>query len=199
VDREQVVEAGLVLLDEVGLDGLTMRKVAERLGVQLNTVYWHVAGKPQLLAALADRIVAGCAAEPLPEPWRARVETLARRLRQAMLAHRDGGRVVAGRYVIGVHTLAFGDKAVGALLDAGLPPREAAWATWTIGYYIFGLVQEEQAAPDADLAAMAESADAALYPAMAATLPHHLPTDFDERFEFGLKAVLDGLPSGTGD
>jgi TetR/AcrR family tetracycline transcriptional repressor len=199
VDREQVVEAGLALLDEVGLDGLTMRKLAERLGVQLNTVYWHVAGKPQLLAALADRIVAGCAAEPLPEPWRERVEVLARRLRQAMLAHRDGGRVVAGRYVIGAHTLAFGEKAVRALLDAGQPPREAAWATWTIGYYIFGLVQEEQAAPDADLAAMADSADAELYPAMAATVPHHLPTDFDARFEFGLKMVLDGLPSGTGD
>ena len=194
MDRDRVVEAGLELLDEVGLDGLTMRKVAERLGVQLNTVYWHVAGKPQLLAALADRIVAGCADEPLPEPWRERLELLAHRIRQAMLKHRDGGRVVAGRYVIGSHTLAFGEKMVGAMLDAGYPPREAAWATWTIGYYIFGLVQEEQAAPDADLDAMAAACDPVQYPAMTATVRYHQPVDFDDRFDFGLAAILNGLP-----
>lgn len=194
MDRDRVVEAGLALLDEVGLDGLTMRKVAERLGVQLNTVYWHVAGKPQLLAALADRVIAGCADEPLPGPWRERVEVLARRIRRAMLSHRDGGRVVAGRYVIGSHTMAFGEKMVGALLDAGYPPREAAWATWTIGYYIFGLVQEEQAAPEADLAAMAAAADPARHPSMAATVEYHRPIDFDQRFEFGLAIILNGLP-----
>lgn len=190
-----MIEAGLALLDEAGLDGLTMRKVAERLGVQLNTVYWHVAGKPQLLAALADRIIAGCAEEPLPEPWRERVEVLAHRLRRAMLRHRDGGRVVAGRYVIGSHTMAFGEKMVGALLDAGYPPREAAWATWTIGYYIFGLVQEEQAGPEADLAAMAAAVDPANHPSMAATLEYHRPVDFDERFQFGLTIMLEGLPT----
>ncbi|MFI5777322.1 TetR/AcrR family transcriptional regulator C-terminal domain-containing protein [Nocardia sp. NPDC051570] len=195
MDRDRVVEAGLALLDEVGLDGLTMRKVAERLGVQLNTVYWHVSGKPQLLEAMSDRILAGCADEPLPDDWRDRVRLLAHRIRHAMLAHRDGGRVVAGRYVIGSHTLAFGDKMVGAFLQAGYPPKEAAWITWTIGYYIFGLVQEEQAAPEADTSAMTAAADPARYPSMAATLPYHHPTDFDERFEFGLTMMLTGLPA----
>ena len=198
MDRDHVVEAGLALLDEVGLDGLTMRKVAERLGVQLNTVYWHAAGKPQLLAAMADRILAGCADDPLPEDWRERVRVLARRARQAMLAHRDGARVVAGRYVIGSHTLAYGDRLVGALLDAGYPPKEATWATWSVTYYVFGLVQEEQAAPDAELSEFWAACDPARYPALAATAAHHSPIDFDERFEFGLTMMLAGLPATIG-
>ena len=196
MDQDRVVDAGMALLDEVGLDGLTMRKVAERLGVQLNTVYWHVAGKPQLLAAMADRIMAGCAEDPLPEDWRDRLRQLAHRARQAMLKRRDGGRVVAGRYVIGSHTLAFGDAMVKALLDGGCPSRQAAWATWTIGYYVFGLVQEEQAAPDADVDAMLAACDPVRYPSMAVTAQHHRPVEFDERFAFGLELMLAGLPAG---
>jgi TetR/AcrR family tetracycline transcriptional repressor len=88
--------------------------------------------------------------------------------------------------------MAFGEKMVGALLDAGYPPREAAW---TIGYYIFGLVQEEQAGPEADLAAMAAAVDPANHPSMAATLEYHRPVDFDERFPFGLAIMFDGLPT----
>ena len=69
LDRTAVVTAALELLDESGLDKLTMRKVAERLGVQLNTVYWHASSKPRLLELMADAMLAGCADTPLPGPW----------------------------------------------------------------------------------------------------------------------------------
>ena len=69
LNREHVVRAGLEVLDEIGLDALTMRKVANHLGVQLNTVYWHAASKPALLAAMADLMLDGCADEPLPRHW----------------------------------------------------------------------------------------------------------------------------------
>src|SRR5215208_2930307 len=63
--REEVVGAALGLLDEVGLDGLTTRRLAERLGVRVGALYWHVSSKQELLAAVADRIMEEFSAAPL--------------------------------------------------------------------------------------------------------------------------------------
>jgi AcrR family transcriptional regulator len=59
LDRAQVVRAALALVDEVGLDGLTMRRLAERLGIQAASLYKHVKDKDELLVLLADEISAG--------------------------------------------------------------------------------------------------------------------------------------------
>ena len=193
MDREQVIDAGLALLAEVGLDGLTMRKVAQRLGVQLNTVYWHIAGKPQLLDAMSDRIVAGCADEPLPADWQERIRVLAHRHREAMLRHRDGGRVVAGRYYAGENTLALGEAVSGTLLNAGFTPQVAAWTAWSLQYFTLGLVQEEQAAATVDLSGLAEPLKSGRYPALAATVAFQVADNFTARFDFGLDLLLGSL------
>ncbi|QIS22917.1 TetR/AcrR family transcriptional regulator C-terminal domain-containing protein [Nocardia terpenica] len=199
LDRQQVVDAALDLLDEIGLDALTMRKVADRLGVRLNTVYWHVSGKPQLLEAMADRMLLGCTDEPLPEPWADRLRELAHRYRRALLARRDGARVVAGTYPAEPCTFRLADAMTATLLDAGIEPRAAAWSVWAIAYYTLGLTQEEQAAA---VPGLADRVGAAItpdrYPALAATMPHLLPADFGQRFDFGLDLMLATLADKHG-
>ncbi|MBL1098733.1 TetR/AcrR family transcriptional regulator C-terminal domain-containing protein [Streptomyces coffeae] len=191
LDRTAVVTAALELLDETGLDKLTMRKVAERLGVQLNTVYWHASSKPRLLELMADVMLHGCADDPLPEPWEERARTLADRYRAALLARRDGARVVAGTDVAEDNTLRFADALTGAFLAGGHSPAEAAWRTWALVYFTLGLVQEEQAAGrTGSPERLRSAATAERYPALAAAVPHF--GDFEDRFGHGADLIVSG-------
>src|ERR671930_1356930 len=77
VTREQVVREALALLDAVGFDGLTMRRLAERLGVQAASLYNHIRDKHELLALLADTICGEVRAPDPHRPWREQLETVA--------------------------------------------------------------------------------------------------------------------------
>ena len=95
-DRGSVVDCALRLLDEVGLPDLSMRRLAAELDVQPSALYWHFANKQELLAAVADRIL-GAVPEPDAE---ATFELLARAIRDALLAYRDGAEVVMSTYAL---------------------------------------------------------------------------------------------------
>src|SRR5437016_5684932 len=101
--------------------------------------------KDALLDAVAERLLEGVG-DPLPDvPWRDQLRILAGRLRTALLAHRDGARVVAGTYVGGANTLTAGQAAVEVLCEAGLSPDQAGRLTFALFYYVLGHVIEEQA------------------------------------------------------
>ncbi|MFD7137506.1 TetR/AcrR family transcriptional regulator C-terminal domain-containing protein [Streptomyces sp. NPDC059894] len=186
-----VIRAALELLEEKGLDALSTRAVAQRLGVRMNTVLWHVKTKARMLELMADAVVGEIPLDGLPASPDRRARELARRYRRALLAHRDGAALVVGTYAAEPHTLRFADTLVAALLDDGLNECEAAWTTWTIVHFTLGLTQEEQAAqhrPLGDRLATAVSETA--HPALHRTLDHLASTTFDERFEFGLASIL---------
>ncbi|MEU5027613.1 TetR/AcrR family transcriptional regulator C-terminal domain-containing protein [Streptomyces milbemycinicus] len=193
LDRTAVVTAALELLDDVGLDRLTMRGVGARLGVQLNTVYWHASSKPRLLELMADAMLEGCADAPLPEAWDERAHTLVRRYRAALLARRDGARLVAGTHVAEEHALRFADALTGAFLAGGRAPAEAAWRTWALVYFTLGLGQEEQAAP-LGVEPLLRAAAGGRFPSLAAGADRI--TDFEERFRHGVELMVQGRGSG---
>ncbi|WP_437680866.1 TetR/AcrR family transcriptional regulator C-terminal domain-containing protein [Sorangium sp. So ce131] len=200
--REQIVATALRLLDDVGLDALTMRRLGQELDVQAATLYWHVQNKEELLDAMAEAMLAGCA-DGAPEglSWVERAAELAERLRRALLAHRDGARVFAGTYVAQDNTLRFSDTLVGALRDGGLSARAAAWGCWTIVYYVIGFTLEEQALAGrpgkgpgkGDPERFREALERGAYPHLGATLPHLVSADLDARFRYGLQLLLKGL------
>ncbi|WP_306214528.1 TetR/AcrR family transcriptional regulator C-terminal domain-containing protein [Actinoplanes sp. RD1] len=183
-----VVRAALELLDEQGAPAVSMRAVAERLGVRMNTVLWHVKSRARLGELLADAIVAGVPLDDLPADWRARAAEITRRYRRALLAHRDGAAVVVGTYAAEPATLDIAEALVGALLDGGLAEREAAWTCWSLLYFTLGLTQEEQAAPTS-FGGELEVGDR---PALRRILPHLTTESFDDRFEHGLAQLLRG-------
>ncbi|MCY1652108.1 TetR/AcrR family transcriptional regulator C-terminal domain-containing protein [[Kitasatospora] papulosa] len=185
-----VVRAGLELLDEKGADGLSIRGIADRLGVRMNTVLWHAKTKARLLELMADAILAEVPVEGLPEPWEPRVRELFHRYRRALLAHRDGARIVAGTYAAEPATLRFAELLVEALLAGGLREREAVWTCWTLVYFTLGLAQEEQALPDARGPALARRLGAGEYPALSRAAHHVEDTSFDERFDYGISRIL---------
>ncbi|MDX3326054.1 MULTISPECIES: TetR/AcrR family transcriptional regulator C-terminal domain-containing protein [unclassified Streptomyces] len=187
---DAVVRAGLELLDEKGADGLSIRGIADRLGVRMNTVLWHAKTKARLLELMADAILAEVPVEGLPEPWEPRVRELFHRYRRALLAHRDGARIVAGTYAAEPATLRFAELLVEALLAGGLPEREAVWTCWALVYFTLGLAQEEQALPDARGPAFARRLGAGDYPSLSRAAEHFEDTSFDERFDYGISRIL---------
>src|SRR5262245_65845908 len=89
LDQAQIVRAALDLLDEVGLDELTMRRLAERLDVKAASLYRHVRDKEELLALLGDEISAEI---PLPRAtgtWQGQLNEIAWNVRRGLMAHRD--------------------------------------------------------------------------------------------------------------
>ncbi|MFB9510181.1 TetR/AcrR family transcriptional regulator C-terminal domain-containing protein [Streptomyces aurantiacus] len=208
LDRARTVQTALDLLNESGLDALTMRRLADAMGVQAGALYRYFATKQDLLTAMAERMVGSVvdavdavdAAGPTGDgDWSARVARLARALRTALLAHRDGARVFAGTHSTGPNTLGFAESLVGVLREAGFGDGEAARALYAVANFTVGHTLEEQAAlrPGdgglTDAGALYEATVAGTYPHLAATLPVLTTTDFTAHFEFGLRLLLDGL------
>ncbi|WP_231632973.1 TetR/AcrR family transcriptional regulator C-terminal domain-containing protein, partial [Streptomyces clavuligerus] len=221
LDPERTVTVALDLLDEVGLDALTMRRLAEAMGVRAGALYRYFATKHDLLTAMAERILAEHAlpaaesmasatsatsadSASVPEgpagEWDERAAALAYALRGALLAHRDGARVYAGTHSFGPGTLGFADALVGVVREAGLDDPDAARGALAIVHFTLGHTLEEQAArggaPDARtsperLRAAVGSDDR--HPHLRAVLPTLAAADFEAHFAFGLRLVLDGL------
>ncbi|WP_030688318.1 TetR/AcrR family transcriptional regulator C-terminal domain-containing protein [Streptomyces sp. NRRL B-1347] len=185
-----VARAALGMLAEKGADGVSVRGTAERLGVRMNTVLWHAKTKTRLLELMADAIVDEVSLDGLPTEWRERVHELMRRFRRALLAHRDGARIVTGTYAAEPATLRFAETLTAALLDGGLPDREAAWTVWNLQYFVLGLTQEEQSAPDAVDPRFADGLAAGDYPSLSRLSAHFGDASFDGRFDHGLALLL---------
>ncbi len=143
LDQTQVVQAALALLDEVGLDGLTMRRLAERLGVRAASLYRHVRSKDELLVLLADEITAGI---PLSDPsgsWRDQLTGLAWNARRGLLAHRDAARVLASTAPFGPRRLRHIESLLRVLRAAGLSPRDTARAAHHCNNFLTEFVADE--------------------------------------------------------
>ncbi|MFE6287000.1 TetR/AcrR family transcriptional regulator [Streptomyces sp. NPDC057877] len=202
LDQARTVQTALDLLNESGLDALTMRRLADAMGVQAGALYRYFATKQDLLTAMAERMVGGVADAAGPEgdgDWSERVARLARALRAALLAHRDGARVFAGTHATGPNTLGFADSLMGVLRAAGFGGAEAARALYAVANFTVGHTLEEQAAlrpgdgGPTGAEALREAVAEGAYPHLAAALPVLSGTDFTAHFEFGLRLLLDGL------
>ncbi|NHZ35549.1 TetR/AcrR family transcriptional regulator C-terminal domain-containing protein [Massilia rubra] len=211
ISREVVIATALGLLDEVGLEGLTMRRLADALGIKAASLYWHFANKQVLMDGMADALMAGVAppgpADGSAAPaWRTAVGATARAVRAALLARRDGARVFAGTYVVTDNVLRVAESMIGPLREAGAGTRMAGWGAFSILYYVLGFVMEEQAldpsAPAAlDVAgrrAPFEALAAQRYPHVLAAMEDLFDLDFDTRFEAGLDLILTGLDAKMG-
>ncbi len=152
-----ITDAGLAVLDAAGYDGLSMRRVAEHLGVQVGGIYYHVTDKRALLRLMADRICQrayddSAAVEPGmasdERGWRAQVLAQCAALRSAMLSTRDGARLIAESPMLGSEgALAVMERLLATLGQAGLVAGSTHVAADTLVSYVTGFVLQEQLDP----------------------------------------------------
>ena len=198
---EQVVTAAVALLDEEGLDSLTTRGLARRLGVQSPALYWYVRDKGELLDLVADAICApaldwvGAAAGGLG--WREQTAIGLRGYRAVLRAHRDAPRLLAERPPAGPVRRRLADAAVGLVLQAGFPELDAALISLFLGDYVISIVSEEMRI-EAQAAQVAQGAeipwqDEEEYPNVARIAPYLAAADPETLFETGLEVLLDGI------
>jgi TetR/AcrR family tetracycline transcriptional repressor len=201
--REDVLDGALAVLEAEGLDRLTMRRLASHLGVQPGALYWHFANKQALLDAMADRLVEGVGDAVPTGPWDDQLEVVATRLRGALLAHRDGARLVAGTYVEERNTRLVAHRIIDVLEAAGLPIDRAAWVGFALSSYVLGHTIEEQAQADLVAGRAWEEKVHALNepedPRLARALAAFFDADPAERFAYGMRVFLDGIRHQLGE
>ncbi|MDR6673218.1 TetR/AcrR family transcriptional regulator C-terminal domain-containing protein [Xanthomonas sp. 1678] len=198
IGREQIVESAFQLLDEAGIEGVSLRKVACQLGIRAPSLYWHFKSKRALVDAMADALIEDVARDiPAGQPWRTTLLQIAHELRHGFKAHRDGARVYAGTYLASENVLRLGESMIKALAEAGAPVDFAATAAMDLAYYVMGFVIEEQAVPDYR---HLEDVGKAFLALSQARFPYcwqarHLLTepDFERRFDQGVGLMLDGI------
>lgn len=152
LDRQQVVGEALRLLDDEGLDALSLRTLAGRLGVQAPTLYWHIGSKSELLDALADAIMDE-ALRAMPESapsddWAEWLLSALIELRAAMLRHRDSARTISGART-SLRRADFSELAMSTLVDHAVDPHQARLLVLAGERFTIGYVLEEQAPTDA--------------------------------------------------
>jgi TetR/AcrR family transcriptional regulator, tetracycline repressor protein len=172
--REQIVDTAQRILAEDGLGGLTMRRLAQKLGVQPGATYYHIANKQDLLVAVAERIL-NQAQISTADPARAALD-----IRAALLPIRDSADVVSFANAYRPEALV-PFRTLEQLFGAGLSPQSARWAAQTLIHYVLGFVAHEQN-------------QAELIRARILTPTQH-PDKSEEAFRFGLAAILRGLPA----
>lgn len=151
---QRVIDEAMRLVDAEGLDALTLRALARRLGVQAPTLYWHVKNKAELLDALADAIMDDTLATvpdagPTGE-WRNWLLAALVEFRRAMLAHPDGARIVSGARD-SMRRADFSERAMSTLAAHGVELQRARMTVLAGERYTVGYVLEEQApVPDSN-------------------------------------------------
>jgi len=206
IDRALVADTALRLLNEVGLDGLSLRAIAKELDVKAPALYWHFKDKQALLDEMATeifrRMIAGTRV-PADTEWRERLLVTSRGLRAALLGYRDGAKVFSGSRFTGIVHAARMEESLRAFVDAGFTLRQAVRATNTAYLFTLGFVTEEQGVyplpgerrEGFDVAARADLL--AGYP-LSAAAGEVIFDGYDEAFEEGLELLLKGIEAHRG-
>lgn len=204
--RDRVVDAALALADEVGLEALTIRALAARLGVKPMAIYHHVANKDEILDAVVDRVFAEIEL-PLPgEPWREEMRRRAASARSVLTRHAWSIGLLESRGTAQrPATLRHHDAIIGTLRRAGFPIDLTAHAFALLDSYVYGFVLQEVTLPATaprelpeEVAAMVQMLAGGGYPHLAELAAQHflLPGyDFADEFDRGLELVLDAVES----
>ena len=192
LDRERITEAAVELLDEVGLAGLSTRRLAAKLGVQSPSLYWHVRNKAALLDLVAEAVCAEAFVIDESLPWQEQLASGLRQFRDLLLAHRDVAELLRERPPTGPHRLGHIETTIRILLAAGFDEDEAAGISRLLTAHVLNSVDQPQAEPDpeARAAVLELMAD---YPNLRRVAPAFARQSAQEVFDLGVEVILDGL------
>jgi TetR/AcrR family transcriptional regulator, tetracycline repressor protein len=144
LSRELIIQEAMALLDEHGPGALSMRRLADRLGVAPNALYTHVRGKDDLVEGLIDQVYAGLELDPDPTAdWARQLATLSQSVRAHLLAHPAVVPLALQQPGLGPNGLRLGEAIYAVLRPAGFSDQAAVGAVYALLTYILGFVAPE--------------------------------------------------------
>ena len=201
--RARILAAAFELADEVGADGLTMRRLGRALGVEAMALYNHVANKDDLLDGLVDLAFADIDMPPLGDDWKPAMRVRCLALGAMLLRHRWALGLLESRTNPGPANLRHHDDVLGCLRRAGFSRPLAVHAYSLLDSYVYGFILQQHTLPFDDAeelkalaSQMLQQIPADEYPYLAEVgQAHVVDSDYDhaDEFEWGLDLVLDGL------
>ena len=214
LSRAEIVDAAIAVADAEGSDAVSMRRIAQVLRAGTMSLYWHVANKDQLLDLMQDALMAEVTVPEASSDWRADVRQLAHNVRGMLLRHRWVMDFVGSRPPLGPNTMLHLEGTLRMLDGIGLDLNTVMWILETVQTYVMGAVLRElrelRFQRDEEAAGFTEEewqpAQAAWRDRLAADGRFTRVVEFidedidpdaeetrDERFEFGLDCVIDGI------
>lgn len=210
LSQRQIIDAGLRIVTEEGIDALSMRRIAAVFNTSASSLYAHVANKEELLQLMFDHIC-GDIDMPAPEPdrWQEQIKQLARGGHAVLTKHNDIARAALATVPSGPNALRMSEGMLAIMLAGGVPPQIAAWSLDRLFLYIVTDAYESslhmQKVRDgrtereyfedfvSQLTDYYENLPADRFPNIRAHAGVLTSGSGEERFEFGLDMLIDGL------
>lgn len=201
LSRERVLRAAIRMADESGIESLSMRKLAQELGVQAMSLYNHVANKDDILDGIVDIVAGEIEVPDLGVDWKTAMRRRATSAHEVLVRHPWATMAIMSRVNVGPAMLRYVDATLGCLCEAGFS-LEMADRVWNaIDSHIYGFTLQELNFPF-EAAEYSEAAKTGLslipadkYPYMNRLTHYVIDGRYDgiHDFEFGLELLLNGL------
>ncbi len=204
LSRDRVLRAAVTVADAGGIAGLTIRSLAQELGVKPMSVYHYVANKDEIIDAAVDLVFEEIELPVIGGEWRAEMRRRADSAREVLRRHPWATALLQSRLNPGPATLRHHNAFIGTLRAAGFSVRLTAHAFALIDSYVYGFALSERAlpingpesVPDLASSMMERYFDADAYPHLLDFTTQHIMVpgyDFGLEFGYGLTVILDGL------
>ena len=211
LSRERVLETAVTLADRHGIEWLSMRKLADELGVGVMSLYYYVPNKDELITAMVDFVFSEIALAPIETDGKTAMRQRARSTRDVLNRHRWAIGLMESQEMPGPASIRLHDAVLGCLREAGFSIEQTVQSYSVIDAYIYGFALQEKSVPfdtAEGAAAVAEEqarafesnrelgALAAGFPYLAEVVSGHVAKvgyDFGHAFEYGLDLILDAL------
>ena len=202
--REEIIKEALALLEQEGPGALSMRRLADRLGVAPNTLYTYVRGKADLIDGLIDQVYAGLTLElDRSGDWTQQLTTLSQQIRGHLLAHPAVVPYALQQPGLGPHSLRLGEAIYNVLRPAGFADQAVVGTVYALLTYILGFVALEVPRAGTDPQTSDEYVRR-MWAFFAALPPGEFPhtvelaaqlarVSTDDQFQFGIRTFLAGL------
>ena len=200
--RQRVMTVAIELADRDGIDSISMRKLAQELGVEAMSLYTHVRNKDDLLDGMVDAVIGQIPISADGAGWKASLRQMALAARSVILRHPWAARTIETRSAPGPAALRYVNAVIGIFREGGFSIAQAHHGLHILGSRALGFTQDlfdDSGDLDPETAARLAGALGATHPyvvemALAVTHSGALgPCDDDAEFEFALDLILDGL------
>ena len=203
LSRDRVLEGAVHVADAGGIDALTIRSLAQSLGVKPMSVYYYVANKDEILDGIVDLVFSEIDLPAAGGDWRAGMRERAHSARRVLRAHPWAIGLMESRTSPGPATLRHHDAVIAALRGAGFSQELTAHAYALLDSYTYGFALQEAGLPFRGPDSAADLAEPMMaqfpvdeYPHLVELATDHVMRpgyDFGDEFEFGLGVLLDGV------